>query len=268
MDKRQVHYEVARSEYPGHAVDLARQAVKDGHGCVVAVGGDGTALEVAQELVNTGTPMGLLPCGTGNDLSRALKIPKDIPAAVELLLSRQPLPMDAATANDKLYFNVAGFGFDVDVLINTDRYKNKHSGMTAYLLGLFRALFGLQLRKVKVISKEKTMEASALLIAVCNGSHFGGGMHVAPLADPSDGMLDVCLIHDVSFFTILMILSKFVKGKHLHTKYVTYWKTRELTVLSDPGSPLQLDGEIHGNTPVVFRCLKGVLMVKTGWNRG
>lgn len=264
LQAKNVDYQVAHSDYPGHAVVLAQEAAHAGHGCVVAVGGDGTAKEVAQELVNTGTVMGLIPSGTGNDLARALRIPTDPEKAISILLNSQSMAIDAATVNDKLYFNVAGFGFDVDVLYYTERYKEKHKGLTAYMLGLLRALFGLKLRKVTVVSREKTVEKNALIVAVANGTHFGGGMNVAPLADPADGYLDVCVVHDVNRLHVLFVLMEFVKGRHLSLKYVTYWKTKALEVMATPASKLQLDGEVGGQTPASFRILPGALLMRTG----
>lgn len=264
LKERGVAYSVVRSDYAGHANELARAAIQEGHECIVAVGGDGTVREVAQEMIDTKVPMGVLPCGTGNDMARALHIPQDPAEALEILLNNDACPMDAATANGKLFFNVGGFGFDVDTLINTERYKKRFSGMTAYLLGLFRALIGLKLRHVRVTTPEQTFEQNALVVAVCNGTHFGGGMHVAPLADPTDGLLDVCIIRDVTRLTVLSVLAKFVKGKHVGLPIVSYFKTREITVLSEPESRLQLDGEIVSGTPVTFSIRPGALLVKMG----
>ncbi len=268
LRERGVEYSVARSEYAGHAHELTRAALQKGHECIVAVGGDGTVREVAQEMIGSGVPMGVLPCGTGNDMVRALHIPQEPAEALEILLNGSVRPMDAAIANGKLFFNVGGFGFDVDVLINTDRYKKRFSGMTAYLLGLFRALIGLRLRHVRITTPEGTFEQNALLVAVCNGTHFGGGMHVAPLADPSDGLLDVCVIRDVTRLTVLSVLAKFIKGKHIGLPIVQYFKTTAVTVLSEPESRLQLDGEVVSGTPVTFSIRPAALLVKAGKSNG
>lgn len=264
LRRQGIEYSVASSEYAGHALELTRQALREGHGCIVAVGGDGTVREVAQEMVDSGVPLGVLPCGTGNDMVRALHIPQDPAEALNILLDGEVRPMDAALANGKLFFNVGGFGFDVDVLINTDRYKKRFSGLTAYTMGLFRALIGLKLRRVRLITEEGEFESNALLVAACNGTHFGGGMNVAPLANPSDGLLDICVINDVTRRTVVFILMKFIKGQHLNLPIVRYFKAKEITVYSDPESRLQLDGEVVGETPVTFSIRPAALLVKAG----
>ena len=164
--------------------------------------------------------------------------------------------MDAAMANDLLYFNVAGFGFDVDVLRYVEIYKKRmKNGSLAYMRGLLTALLHLNSRKTKISWPEGSMEAEVLIIAAGNGTHFGGGMKVTPKADPFDGLLDICIINNVSKLNAYLILPKFLKGEHLTTKYVTYFKTTELTAVCEPASLLDVDGDILPGTPVTFKIL-------------
>ncbi len=264
LDERGIAYTVAVSEYAGHARLLAGEAAQRKPDCIVAVGGDGTVQEVAAAMIGSGIPLGVFPCGTGNDLVRALHIPSDPALALDVLLNGQVRSLDAGEVNGKLFFNVAGLGFDVDVLIYTERYKKRFRGLAAYLLGLLRALTGLALKHVCIRTGEETIECDALVVEVGNGTHFGGGMHVTPLADPCDGLLDVCIIRDITKLTVLRVLSRFVKGKHLDLPCTTYFRATELTVTSDPSSPLQLDGEIMNQTPARFRVLPSVLPVLCG----
>lgn len=263
LEERQVEYAVLRSEYAGHATLLAEEALAAGHGCIVAVGGDGTALEVARALLNTGRPMGILPAGTGNDFCRALGIPSNnIGEAVHILLDNAPRPVDAACANGIPFCNIAGVGWDVEVLVQTDRYKQNHSGMAAYLLGIARAFLDLSLKELTITTEEKTIEARALLVAVANGSHYGGGMAVAPRALPTDGLLDVCLIRDITRPAFVCLLPFFLKGKHLKNKHVEYWRTKKVRIESKDPIRLQRDGEAEGTTPVEIEILPGALMMK------
>ncbi|HWR23105.1 MAG TPA: diacylglycerol kinase family protein [Feifaniaceae bacterium] len=264
LQAQNIDYSFSRSEYPGHALELTRQALSESHECIVAVGGDGTVREVAMEMAGSDVPMGMFPCGTGNDMVRALHIPRDPEAVLDILLNAVPKWMDAAEANGKLFFNVGGFGFDVDVLVNTARYKKYFKGLTAYMAGLFHSLSRLRLIPVRVTTPETTFTCNALLVAACNGTHFGGGMNAAPLADPTDGLLDICVAKDVNRLTILPVLSKFIKGKHLDLPYIQYFKATEITVDAGFALPVQVDGEVVEQTPVTFRVRPGALLVKTG----
>jgi diacylglycerol kinase family enzyme len=100
-----------------------------------------------------------------------------------------------------------------------------------------------------------------LIIAAGNGTHFGGGMMVTPKADPFDGLLDICVINNISKLRAYTILPKFMKGEHLSTKFVTYFKTTELTAVCEPASLLDVDGDILPGTPVTFKILPKSLWV-------
>lgn len=256
-----IAYSAATSEYAGHAPLLAKEAMQAGHACIVAVGGDGTVREVAGVLMGSDIPLGVLPCGTGNDFVRSLHIPTDPAAALDILLHGDVCDMDAGLANGHVFFNAAGFGFDVDVLEFTENYKKHFRGLLAYMLGLLRALARLQLRKVNVTTEEGVYECNALEVSACIGTHFGGGMNVAPQADPCDGLLDICIIHSVNKLTVLGALLRFVKGRHIGLKVTTYFKATEISVQSDLASPLQLDGEVMDTTPVTFTIQPGALKV-------
>lgn len=266
LKARGVPYLASRSEFPGHAVALAKDAVKDGCSPIVALGGDGTVREVASALFGTEAAMGILPCGTGNDLSRALNLPKDPIQALELILGGEARRMDAAKANDELYFNIAGFGFDVDVLDYTEIYKKKtKNGSLAYIRGLLRAITDQKTRRTVITTPEGVMEKDVLVMVAANGTHFGGGMHVAPTADPFDGLLDVCIIHSVNFFSLLGLLTNLKSGNHIKSKkYVTYLRTTEVTAVCEPVSRLDVDGEVMPGTPVTFRILPQSLNMIAG----
>ncbi len=263
LDERGIPFTSAKSAYPGNSAELACIAVADGAQKIVALGGDGTVREVASALKGTDIEMGIIPCGTGNDMVRPLGISKDPMIALDTVLHGVARRMDACMANDELFFNIAGFGFDVDVLDYTEIYKKRYrNGSIAYLRGLLRAVAGLSMRKTVITWPEGRMEKDALIIAAGNGTHFGGGMPVTPLADPFDGLLDVCVMHDVTKFVAIRLLLKFLKGKHLaEKKYVTYFRTTELTATCEPFSRLDIDGEVIPGTPVTFKILPKSLLV-------
>jgi len=269
--EHRIDYTAAMSERPMHAMELAKEAVAAGHGKVLVLGGDGTVREVACGMVGSDIPLAIIPCGTGNDLARALHIPREANAALDLALSGEVRSMDAALANDELYFNVAGFGFDVDVLDETERFKTRcKNGSMAYLLGLLSCLAHLNNRKTHVTwtdEADETHEADyrALVVAACNGTHFGGGMNVAPKADPFDGLLDICVLHDITIAAVVKVLPKFLKGGHLdpkYKKYVTYFRAKTLTAVCEPVSRIEVDGEVMPSTPVTFTVKpKSLLMI-------
>lgn len=268
LDSEKADYTVRYSEYPAHAVELAAQAVSEGHGCVVAVGGDGTIREVGLSLINTGVPMGIIPCGTGNDYVRATGIPTDVTAAVNILLHGRRQRVDAGRINGKLFLNVAGFGFDVEVLDSTELYKKKFkNGSLAYIAGLLRALTRLRLRKTHFVLDDGTeKDFNALIVAIGNGTHFGGGMNITPLADPTDGLLDVCVAHDVGILSLLSTMPKLMKGEHIHTKYATCFKVKSIKAVCEPASRIEVDGEVMEGTPIEAEVLPQSMVIMVANN--
>ena len=263
MENRGVDFEIRETQYPGHATELAKAAVDEGFDVIVAVGGDGTLRETALSVVHTDRVLGLLPCGTGNDYARPLGIPTDAEAALDILLNGETRTVDAGMANDQIFFNIAGFGFDVDVLDYTEEFKPKcRNGETAYRLGCLKAVLGLKLRRSTLTFPDGTIERNVLMAAAGVGTHFGGGMNVLPESDMSDGLLDMCIAHDVNRLRLLQLLPKFIKGRHVGLPVITYRKATEVTFTCDPASRIEVDGERMDGTPVTFRVLPGALKVR------
>lgn len=259
LDSRRAEYRYILTEHEHQSAQLAEQAYAAGERLIVAVGGDGTVSEVASALYDKpDVTMGVFPFGTGNDLARALEIPKEPEAAAELLLNSRGKPMDMGLANGKPFVNVAGIGFDVDVLKNTDRYKKRFHGMMPYVFGIMHALFHLKRPQASVTFNGKTVAQKVTICAVANGRFFGGGMAVAPNAAATDGLFDVCLVDGVNILQLLWLLPRFIKGKHLSSRHVKYFRTGSIDI-DCPPMELELDGEIGLSTPVSFRMLPGAL---------
>lgn len=258
----QVPYRAVYTTRPQEASTLAEAALAAGERCIVAVGGDGTINEVASVLCSTDATMGILPFGTGNDLARALRIPTEPEAALQLLLRGHARPMDAGRANERFFLNIAGIGFDVDVLVATDKYKKRFNGMLPYLLGILEALTHLRSLPMQVEAKDGEtlhIEQDSALIVIGNGNYLGGGMMATPEASPFDGLFDICLVEKLSVGRFLRLLPSFIKGKHLSTPVVKYFHATQITVHCPVDCRINLDGEVCGSVPVTFTVLPGAL---------
>ena len=195
LRKTGIEYKTFLTERPGHATKIASALAKQEKVyTVVAVGGDGTAAEVAAGLCKTGKPMGIIPAGTGNDFIKSVGIPNDPSKALDLMLSRQPIDTDTGTVNGKFFLNVCGTGFDVTVLDYAESLKDKHRGMTPYFIGLLKAIFHYESVHLKVTADGKTEEGRYLVCSIANGRYIGGGIPICPQADPTDGKLNLVLI--------------------------------------------------------------------------
>lgn len=259
MSNRGIDFSFDYTEGTGHATELARAAVERGEEALVSVGGDGTAREIAGSLIHTGIPMGIFPFGTGNDFGSALGLKVDPMGAMEDLLKAQPAAIDAAAANDTIFINAAGTGFDVDVIRNTEKYKRRFNGMLPYMLGIMQSLIHLKWDHFIITADGETFEEDSILIDACNGTRLAGGIKVAPEAELNDGLLDVCIIKKLGKLGVLRVLPSVVAGKHLGSPHVRYLKAKELRLESTRKNILNLDGELGSSTPVTFKILPGAL---------
>ena len=259
LERRGVDFSYDYTEGRDHGAQLAKAAAERGEQAVISVGGDGTAREIAGSLLYTGVPMGIFPFGTGNDFGSALGLKVDPIGAMEDLLNAQPASIDAAAANDTIFINAAGTGFDVDVIRNTEKYKRRFNGMLPYMLGIMKSLIHLKWDHFVITADGETFEEDAILIDACNGTRLAGGIKVAPIAELNDGLLDVCIVRKLSRLGVLRVLPSVVAGKHLKSPHVRYLKAKELRLESTRENTLNLDGELGSSTPVTFKILPGAL---------
>ena len=187
LTARNLPFRVMRTEYPGYAAKLAREAVEMGCEAVYVIGGDGTFSEAARGLAGSGIPIGLIPAGTGNDFVKTLGTPKEPMAALDFILSHEPRPCDAIDLNGQMFLNVAGAGFDVTVLENVADFGGKIRGLLPYLIGLIRAIWKHQPLQLTYTVDGKTQTKAALLCIAANGKRIGGGIPICPDAVPNDG---------------------------------------------------------------------------------
>ena len=245
LRQRGIEYKIFLTERPGHATQIATElSGQEQVYAVVAVGGDGTASEVAAGLSETGKPMGIIPAGTGNDFIKTAGIPNDPLKAFEILLSRKPVDTDTGTINDQFFLNVCGTGFDVTVLDFAESLKDKHRGLTPYLIGLLKAIHYYQSIQLKVTADGKTEEGRYLVCSIANGRYIGGGIPICPKADPTDGKLDLVLIKHRSRWQIPFYLPGLMLSRDLKFKITKYRRVSRIMIEGE-NLRINIDGEIQ-----------------------
>lgn len=261
FDEKGVTYSVHETTAKGHATELTKSLIDKGAKLIVAIGGDGTVAEVAKAIYGTDAALGIIPAGTGNDYRRAVGIPDEIESSVEFLLEGKPTPCDALEVNGEIYLNIISMGFDVEVAKRASKYKM--FGSAAYTLAAIdRALFAKNQYATITIDGEQ-IKKNMLLVAVGNGSHYGGGMNSLPTADITDGLLDICLVDATTPLNILKMLPKYVAGTHMDMDIVHIYSAKEIIIkLDDQQLPINADGEILPDTDTLHvKILKGLINV-------
>jgi YegS/Rv2252/BmrU family lipid kinase len=207
--------EVCETDSPGHARELAREAAEGGADAVLAVGGDGTANEVAQGLVHTRTALGLVPVGSGNGLARALGIPLAPARALAALADAVPKAMDVGRVNGRLFLNLAGAGLDAEVgaEFHSHGRKGGRRGLWTYVRLTLRRALSYEARPFRLEAGASVFEGRALIVAFVNGRQYGGGAIVTPRARLDDGLLDVVVFEEAPFLEIALQVPRLFLGR-------------------------------------------------------
>lgn len=260
LTQRGIAFEAQRTAYVGHATELARAAAEAGRDTVIAVGGDGTVLEVARGLGGTRTALGVIPAGTGNDVVKMLHTPRKPMEALEFILNHPARSLDAGRLNDTMFLNVCGTGFDVVVLDYSQQAKKYVRGMLPYLWGVIRTIFTYNPVTVTLwLDEEESCTYDVLLAAVANGRFIGGGMDIAPNSQPDDGLFDVVLIPNMPRWKLPRYLPKLLNGTVIEVPGTLYRKCRRVKIEAER-MRMNVDGEIIPMEAAALEVMPGALM--------
>jgi diacylglycerol kinase (ATP) len=242
------------------ALALARQAVADGVDAVVVVGGDGMVHLGVQALAETGTPLGIVPVGTGNDVARFLGLPRKDPlAAVDRFLGATPRTVDLARSGATYYATVLCAGFDALVNERANRMSWPR-GQMRYNLSTLAELRVFKPLSYTIDLDGESRQVEAMLVAVGNGPSYGGGLRICEGADVTDGLLDVVLIKPMGRPSLIRTYPKLFKGTHTtHPKY-EHHRVKQVTIAA-PGITTYADGERFGPLPLTVEAVPGALTV-------
>jgi len=248
---RSVHdYSIVKTEYAGHASQIAAAAVADGVNVVVAIGGDGTINEVARSLVHTDTALGIIPCGSGNGLARHLRIPMDPKAAIDLINEGNRLCIDYGKINNIPFFCTCGVGFDAFVSLKfADSGKR---GLLTYLENTLHESLTYQPETYEIENEEGTVKHKAFLIACGNASQYGNNAYITPQASLTDGLMDVTIMEpftvldvpSLSFQLFNKTLDQNSRIKTMRAKKIKIHRAQE-GVLHFDGDPLMAGKELE-----------------------
>jgi diacylglycerol kinase (ATP) len=227
---------------------------------LVALGGDGMAHIAVQAVAGTGVPLGLVPVGTGNDLARALGVPRGDPvAAADVIAAGRTRLIDAARAGGEHYTTVLTGGFASRVAERMFQGSGG-GGSVAYVAAMVAELRTFRPVPFTLELDGEPWRTDAMLVAVGNTAMFGGGMRICPDADPADGLLDVCVVGPVSRPEFLRVFPRVYRGTHTGHPAVEVRRAATVT-LAAPGDVGYADGERMSAFPLTVRCEPGAVRV-------
>ncbi len=242
LNHRKFIYSIWHTEYSGHATDLAQRARAEGYDIVVAVGGDGSAHEVAAALLHSDTAMGILPAGSGNGLATHLGYGRQLERAIRLLNIAREQTIDCGRINGRPFVNVAGIGYDGLVA-----RRMKHSARRGFLPYLYHSVVGsLFFRPPHCtvwVDGEKAAEDTFFVVSVANGSMYGYGFQIAPDAHLSDGAFSVVLFRNVPRWRYFAAIPSSLNGRLYDERFVLHFRARTVKVRCQVHTFAHADGE-------------------------
>jgi YegS/Rv2252/BmrU family lipid kinase len=262
LEKRGITADYNFSHQPGGIKRWASECVKRGYERVIICGGDGTVHEAIPGLVNAEVALGIIPLGTGNDLSRTLGIKKDISFACSVIEKGQEKMIDVARVNGDQYFaGVGALGFDAEVAALAEQFKRFVPGRGIYLLAILAKLLTYKFKRVKIRFNDEEYQGEVLLVAFGNSRFYGGGIEITPQAEMDDGVLDLCVIKRLPKLKLLFLLPTVFKGSHIHFSEVNLYRARKIKVESNIPLHLYGDGELVSHTPLFIEVIPQALRV-------
>ena len=273
------HADWSGTVYPGHAIELAKQAGEQGYEMVIAMGGDGTVHEVVNGLMQVEAGkrplLGVVPVGSGNDFAHAIGVPMESDHALDHALKGEASAIDLGLMIDdhgrKEYFdNTLGIGFDAIVTIRSHKLPVVR-GFLMYLTAVIQTiLLDHNPAHVEIQTDSETIDENVLMTTLCNGGREGGGFMLSPDSKMNDGIMEFLLVRKVSRGMMFRLVPEFMNGTHRRfTKQIRMGACKKFSMTSDRPLYIHADGEIFTSfgsnlRKVTFEILPNVLKVVRG----
>jgi YegS/Rv2252/BmrU family lipid kinase len=268
--------EVEWTRAPRDAARIAREGVRAGIERIVVAGGDGTTSEVVSGLL--GAELGdyaevaPLPLGTGGDLMRTLEIPGQLDRALAEIAAGSSRKVDAGRVGytdrggrerTAHFLNVTSFGVSGLITELVNRATKVFGGRVSFLLGTLRGITRYRPEEVRIrVHGEVVHDGPLVLGTAANGRFFGGGMRVAPRAEPADGLFDVVVVPGFSKVRLLRELPRIYRGTHLDVPEVSLHRGQRIEAEAAPGRVwVEIDGEPLGTLPASIEVLPAAISV-------
>lgn len=251
--------ELVETRAPGHATEIAAEAVRRNDDVVVAAGGDGTINEVIQALAHSETALGVLPLGLENIWAKEIGIGSDVQDAARCLTDGQCRRVDLGQAGSRYFLLMASLGIDSLIVQEVTRESKLRLGETAYLLTGLKMLASFRGVDIAVSLGDRSLRRRALLVVVGNTRLYAGRVRITPEARVDDSLLDICLFNQGDLLTQSRYVVSVLAGLHLGTPGIEYFRAPKLTIEANPEWPVQADGDIVGSTPMLFRSVPQAL---------
>ena len=241
LNTERFEYDIQVTEYAGHARLLAQEAVEGHYDIVAACGGDGTINEVGTQLIGTDIALAVIPCGSGNGLSRCLNIPLDPIKALELINRKAVCSIDTVVVNDVPFISIGGTGYDAQVA--DDYARDARHGFNTYFHYIVKNYFTLGEKTYTLQLADRTFTTKAFFISFANSNQMGYDIPISPKASLWDGKVDLCIVRKPNPIELPIVGSFFLSSHMDKSPKVDILQVPEVTLIRPEAAPVNIDGE-------------------------
>ncbi|TDQ34168.1 diacylglycerol kinase [Aureibacillus halotolerans] len=238
----------------GDAIEAAKIAVERRYDLVIAGGGDGTINEVINGIAEQDwrPKIGLIPMGTTNDFARALRIPRSVDKALQIIEAGHTIPLDIGKVNGIYFVNIAGGGKLTELTYEVPSKLKTMLGQLAYYLKGMEMLPSIKPTDVRIEYDGRLFEGEVMLFLVSLTNSVGGFEKLAPDALLNDGMFELIILKKTNLAEFIRIATLALRGEHIKDRHVIYAKASRIKVSTSEPMQLNLDGEYGGDLPGEF----------------
>jgi len=241
LDSNRFDVEICLTEYAGHAVKLAQEAVEKHYDIVAVAGGDGSINEVGAQLIGTDVALAIIPCGSGNGLSRCLHIPLDPIKALDLINRKAICQIDTVTINQIPFISIAGTGYDAQVA--DDYAKDQHRGFETYFRYIVSNFFKMREKDYTIVLPNRSINTKAFFISFANSNQMGYDVPISPKASLWDGLVDICIVKKPNALELPIVGGYFLSKNMDKAPKVEIIQTPFVDIIRPEAAVVNIDGE-------------------------
>ena len=241
IDEQKYNFDIALTQYAGHAKRIAADAVEQNYDIIVAVGGDGSVNEIASQLVHKNVTLGIIPLGSGNGLAFKMGLLREQKKAMQIINQGITKQIDVVKMNNHFVFSNAGVGFEGQVIEHFE--KTKARGLKEYMRVYLQQLFNYKPFKVKIKIDTQTIDREVFTLNFTNSGQYGYNIGYAPDAKLDDGFFELCIVNNFARWKVVFFFMMCVINKQHWLKNLEVMKVKSVTVQTPEPYYVQLDGD-------------------------
>ena len=225
------------------------KASREGVDAILLLGGDGTVHRALPAIEETSLPFGFLPCGRGNDFARNVGLSLNLRKSCSFSSRPSIQQFDLPKINNIPFLSIAYVGFDAEVNKLANEGKGYFGGKLGYTICVLKTLRKFRSFEIEITIDGRSMRERVIMVTIANGPFYGGGMKIAPQAIMNDGVLDICIVKEISRWELLRQFPKVFKGTHISHPRIVMTSGRRISLVSNEPRGIFADGEYVGNLP-------------------